>query len=54
MGQPSALQIDASIAMRRLVKENPGLMQTNAPSATPSIAPTEFPKSATNSKPAGS
>lgn len=47
-GQTSPLQIDASIAARRLAKLNPALLQTN----TPSIAPTNVP--APLSAPAGS
>jgi TolA-binding protein len=51
-GQPSPLEIDASIAARRLLKENPALMKTNAPTAAPSIAPTQLPVSLP--KPSGS
>ncbi|MBI1176695.1 tetratricopeptide repeat protein [bacterium] len=55
MGQATPLQMDATIAFRRLLKENPGLMQTNAPAAspTPSIAPTQLP-TALPTKPPGS
>jgi len=51
-GQSSPLEVDASIAMRRLVKLNPALLQTNAPSVVPSIAPTNVPSLLT--APAGS
>jgi predicted negative regulator of RcsB-dependent stress response len=37
--QPSPWQIDANIALRRLVKENPALLQTNEPALNPAIAP---------------
>lgn len=49
-GQMNGLQIDAAVASRRLLKEDPALMQTNAPSASPVIAPTQLP--ATLAKPA--
>lgn len=42
-GQAAPLQVDASIAARRMVKANPALIQTIAPSATPLIAPTTLP-----------
>jgi tetratricopeptide (TPR) repeat protein len=42
-GQTSPLQMEASIAARRLVKANPALLQTNAPNVTPLIAPTNVP-----------
>jgi len=42
-GQTSPLLMDASIAVRRLVKANPALLQTNAPVTAPSIAPTNLP-----------
>jgi tetratricopeptide (TPR) repeat protein len=42
-GQSSPLQMEASIAARRLVKANPALLQTNAPNLKPSIAPTNEP-----------
>lgn len=37
--QPSPLQIEANLAVRRLVQENPSLLQTNAPSAAPTVPP---------------
>lgn len=42
-GQGSPLFIEANIAVRRLIKENPALLQTNSPAPTPLIAPTELP-----------
>ena len=42
-GQTSPLQMDAGIAVRRLIKANPALAQTNAPGPTPLIAPTNVP-----------
>lgn len=51
-GQTSPLQMEANIAARRLVKANPALLQTNPPSLTPLIAPTNVP--AVIQAPAGS
>lgn len=42
-GQTSPLQMDAGIAVRRLIKANPALAQTNTPGPTPLIAPTNVP-----------
>lgn len=48
-GQTSPLQVDANLAVRRLIKANPALLQTNAPAASPLIAPTNIPTAAPGS-----
>jgi tetratricopeptide (TPR) repeat protein len=42
-GQGSPLFIEANLALRRLLKENPALLQVESPAPTPLIAPTELP-----------